>query len=215
MISLKLIFNIISYAYAHECFNRLDNDQMTYIHNDVIILGQCHIHYSDIFPGFDYSKMTFSVNILESYMNNDLTSFQLLNQIGDDKISYTDYKFHDLNLYDYIKGFYRGGLNMYNPKYIGQIIDEPCFSIDINSSYPYVMYHEKIPTYLSSYNEYKKETVVNTDLENRDQFTLYKMTKQSFNFDILFNIESDMIKKILVKYYATSLTYRNHEVFNI
>ena len=199
--------DIESYAYARECFNRLDKDQMTYIHNDVIILGQCHIHYSDIFPNFDYSKMTFSVNILESYMNNDLTSFQLLNQIGDIKISYTDYKFHDLNLYDYIKGFYRGGLNMYNPKYIGQIIDEPSFSIDINSSYPYVMYHEKIPTYLSSYNEYEKETVVNTDLENRDQFTLYKMTKQSFNFDILFNIESDMIKKILVKYYATSLEH--------
>ena len=159
--------DIESYAYALECFNRLDNDQITYIHNDVIILGQCHIHYSDIFPNFDYSKMTFSVNILESYMNNDLTSFQLLNQIGDIKISYTDYKFHDLNLYDYIKGFYRGGLNMYNPKYIGQIIDEPSFSIDINSSYPYVMYHEKIPTYLSSYNEYDKETVVNTDLENR------------------------------------------------
>lgn len=199
--------DVESYAYAYECFKRLDHDQMTYIHNDVIILGQCHIHYSDIFPGFDYSKMTFSVNILESYLNNDLTKFQLLNKIGDDPISYTDYHFHNLSLYEYIKGFYNGGLNMYNPKYIGQIIDEPCFSIDINSSYPYVMYHEKIPTYLSSYNEYEQETVVSTDLENRDQFTLYKMTKQSFNLDILFNIESDMIKKILVKYYATAMEH--------
>lgn len=199
--------DVESYAYAKECFNRLDNDQLTYIHNDVIILGQCHIHYSDIFPNFDYSKMTFSVNILESYMNNDLTSFQLLNKIGDMKLSYTDYYFHGLNLYDYIKGFYNGGLNMYNPDYIGKIINEPCFSIDINSSYPYVMYHEKIPTYLSSYNEYNQETVVNTDLDNYDQFTLYKMTKQSFNFDILFNIESEMIKKILVKYYATSMEH--------
>lgn len=197
--------DVESYAYAYECFKRLDHDQMTYIHNDVIILGQCHIHYSDIFPGFDYSKMTFSVNILESYMNNDLTKFQLLHKVGNDPISYTDYHFHNRNLYDYIKGFYNGGLNMYNPKYIGQIINEPCFSIDINSSYPYVMYHEKIPTYLSSYNEYDKETVVSTDLDNRDQFTLYKMTKQSFNFDILFHIESDMIKKILVKYYNTAL----------
>ena len=199
--------DVESYAYAYECFKRLDHDQMTYIHNDVIILGQCHIHYSDIFPGFDYSKMTFSVNILESYLNNDLTKFQLLNKIGDDPISYTDYHFHNLSLYEYIKGFYNGGLNMYNPKYIGQIIDEPCFSIDINSSYPYVMYHEKIPTYLSSYNEYEQETIVSTDLDNRDQFTLYKMTKQSFNLDILFNIESDMIKKILVKYYATAMEH--------
>ena len=197
--------DVESYAYAYECFKKLDNDQMTYIHNDVIILGQCHIHYSDIFPNFDYSKMTFSVNILESYMNNDFTGFQLLNKIGDERISYTDYHFHNRNLYDYIKGFYNGGLNMYNPKYIGQIINEPCFSIDINSSYPYVMYHEKIPTYLSSYDEFESETIVYTNLDNYDKFTLYKMTKQSFNFDILFHIESDMIKKILVKYYATAL----------
>lgn len=197
--------DVESYAYAYECFKKLDNDQMTYINNDVIILGQCHIHYSDIFPNFDYSKMTFSVNILESYMNNDFTGFQLLNKIGDERISYTDYHFHNRNLYDYIKGFYNGGLNMYNPKYIGQIINEPCFSIDINSSYPYVMYHEKIPTYLSSYDEFESETIVSTNLDNYDKFTLYKMTKQSFNFDILFHIESDMIKKILVKYYATAL----------
>lgn len=197
--------DVESYAYAYECFKKLDDEQMTYTHNDVIILGQSHIHYSDIFPNFDYSKMTFSVNILNSYLNSDMTSLQLLNNFKNFELSYTDYYFHGRNLYDYIKGFYNGGLNMYNPKYIDTIIDEPCFSIDINSSYPYVMHSEKIPTYLNCYDEFETETVVNTHLENRDRFTLYKMTKQSFNIDILFNIESDMIKKILVKYYSTAL----------
>lgn len=193
-----------AYEYAYECFKKLDKDQMTYIHNDVIILGQAHIHYSDMFPNFDYSAMTFSVNILRSYLNSPLTSFQLLNKIGEnDQISYTEYKFHDLSLYDYIKGFYNGGLNMYNPKYVNTLVEDECFSIDINSSYPYVMYHEKIPTFLSDYAEFENETVIKTDLKNRNQFSLFKVTKQSFNFDILMNIESDLIKKILVKYYNT------------
>lgn len=198
-----------AHDYALKCFNKLDNDQMTYIHNDVIILGQSHIHYSELFPGFDYSKMTFSVNILDSYLNNETTRFQLLNQKGKEKISYTDYTFFNMNLYDYIKGFYRGGLNMYNPKYLATVIDEPCFSIDLNSSYPYVMYHEKIPTYLSDFDEYETETRVYTDLDNRDIFTLYKMDKQSFNLDILLKIKSKTVKQMIVKYYNNDKDFIN------
>lgn len=201
-------------AYALDCFHTLDKDQMTYIHNDVIILGQSHIHYSDIFPNFDYSKMTFSVNILESYLNNETTRFQLLNQQNDDKISYTDYTFFDMNLYDYIKGFYRGGLNMYNPKYVATKITEPCFSIDLNSSYPYVMYHEKIPTFLNDFEEYETPEKVSTDLKNRDQFTLYKMDKQTFNTSILFKIKSKIIKQMVVKYYNNdNPNYKNDKNF--
>lgn len=189
--------------YALKCFDKLDQEQMTYIHNDVIILGQSHIHYSDIFPNFDYSAMTFSVNILRSYLGNPLTSYQLLNKFGNDQTPLTDYQFHNINFYDYVKGFYKGGLNMYNPKYVNQIIKEDCFSIDINSSYPYVMYHEKIPTFINDFNEYETETVIKTNLKNKNQWSLYKMTKQSFNIDILMKIKSQMVKKILVKYYNT------------
>lgn len=198
-----------AHDYALKCFNKLDNNQMTYINNDVIILGQSHIHYSELFPGFDYSKMTFSVNILESYLNNETTRFQLLNQKGTEKISYTDYTFFNMNLYDYIKGFYRGGLNMYNPKYLATVIDDPCFSIDLNSSYPYVMYHEKIPTYLSDFAEYETETRILTDLDNRDIFTLYKMDKQSFNLDILLKIKSKIVKQMIVKYYNNDKDFIN------
>src|SRR5699024_11300405 len=87
-----------------------------------------------------------------------ISRFQLLNERyvdGEKKeFNYTNYEFFNMNFYDYIKGFYRGGLNMYNPQYVATMIDEPCFSIDINSSYPYVMYNEKIPTWLSDYEEF-------------------------------------------------------------
>ena len=205
--------DVESYAYAYECFQKLDKDQMTYIHNDVIILGQSHIHYSEIFPGFDYSKMTFSVNIMNSYLNNEHTRFQLLNERyvdGEKKeFNYTNYEFFDMNFYDYIKGFYRGGLNMYNPKYVAKMINEPCFSIDINSSYPYVMYNEKIPTWLSDFEEFEVETEVETDLTNYDSFTLFKIDKASFNLDILYRIESTIIRKMLVKYYNNEDEYVN------
>lgn len=190
-----------SYVYAQACYEQLDHDQMVYIHNDVIILGQCHIHYSDIFPDFDYKAMTFSVNIMNSYMNSDMTKYQLLNEMKNEKISYTNYRFHDQNLYNYIKSFYRGGLNFYNTKYLAKVIEEPCFSIDINSSYPYVMHHEKIPTWLNSYGEYEKETLIKTNLDNRDQFSLYTVDKYTFNTDVLFKIESRVIRQMIVKYY--------------
>lgn len=205
--------DVESYAYAYECFKKLDKQQMIYINNDVIILGQSHIHYSEIFPGFDYSKMTFSVNIMNSYLNNEHTRFQLLNERyvdGEKKeFNYTNYEFFDMNFYDYIKGFYRGGLNMYNPKYVAKMIDEPCFSIDINSSYPYVMYNEKIPTWLSDYEEFEVETEIETDLNNYDSFTLFKIDKASFNLDILYRIESTIVRKMLVKYYNNEDEYVN------
>src|SRR5699024_12775868 len=114
---------------------------------DVMSIFQCNIHYSVIFHGFDYSKMMFSVNIMNSYLNNEHTRFQLLNERyvdGEKKeFNYTNYEFFNMNFYDYIKGFYRGGLNMYNPQYVATMIDEPCFSIYINSNYQYVMYNLK------------------------------------------------------------------------
>src|SRR5699024_12130108 len=88
-----------AHEYALQCFNKLDHEQMVYIHNDVIILGQSHIHYSDLFPNFDYSAMTFSVNILRSYLNNPLTSYQLLNKLGDLETPLTGHKFHNINYY--------------------------------------------------------------------------------------------------------------------
>src|SRR5699024_11142752 len=129
--------------YAIKIFNSLGSDELTYIKNDVIILAKSVYYYSDLFKGFDYSKKTFTSNILESYNTNFLTSFQLLNRIGEGKekreLRYTDYQFANQNFYDYLKPFYRGGLNFYNQFYIGKIINDGVFGMDINSSYPYAM----------------------------------------------------------------------------
>ena len=205
-----------SYEYAYQCFTRLTDDQLKYIKNDVLILAYSHKYYGTIFPKFDYSAITFSQNILNSYLTTSLSKFQLLNKYRDSysgklaKISYTDYTFASENYYDYIKSFYKGGLNFYNTKYLNKIITDDCFSIDINSSYPYVMYHEKIPTYLKDFESFDVSQKIDiTELDNRDIFTLYRMEKEVFNREILSHIKSRAVKQLLVKY------YNNHTYVNI
>lgn len=205
-----------SYEYAYQCFNQLTKDQLKYIKNDVLILAYSHKYYSTIFPNFDYSAITFSQNILNSYLTTTQSQFQLLNKYKDSyssklaKISYTDYTFANENYYDYIKSFYKGGLNFYNTKYLNKIINDDCFSIDINSSYPYVMYNEKIPTYLKDFESFDVSQKIDiTELDNRDIFTLYRMEKEVFNREILSNIKSRAVKQLLVKY------YNNHTYVNI
>lgn len=193
---------------ARKIFNQLDQDEMTYIRNDVILLAKSAYYYSDLFNGFDYRKRTFTSNILDSYNTNDLTSYQLLNRVGSGKeklaIRYTDYKFNNQNFYDYLKPFYRGGLNFYNQFTLGQVINTGVFSMDINSSYPYAMHDFKIPTYLKDYETFDKETIKTIDYDNDDVYTLYQMNKWAFDFHVLQKIDSIIVKQMLVKYYSTN-----------
>lgn len=193
--------------YALEIFNQLSDDEITYIENDVILLCKSVYYYSKIFKGFDYSKRTFTSNILESYNTNNLTSFQLLNRAGEHKdkieVRYTDYQFSNINFYDYLKPFYRGGLNFYNQFYIGRIIEDGVFSMDINSSYPYAMHNFKIPTFLKSYEEHEtpeEMEIVYSD----DEYSLYSMRKEDFDDLVLDRIESVILRQMLVKYYFTN-----------
>ena len=196
-----------SRKYANEIFNQLSNDELVYIRNDVILLAKSVYYYSDLFKGFDYSKKTFTSNILESYNTNDLTSFQLLNRIGQGKdkreIRYTDYKFSNQNFYDYLKPFYRGGLNFYNQFYVGKIISDGVFGMDIHSSYPYAMHNFKIPTYIKDYEEYDTPKKVKINYRD-DEYTLFQLSKQTFDNDIINKIDSVILKQILVKYYSTN-----------
>lgn len=218
---LKTDFNYLKYnkkedmtdqqarKYADDIFKSLTDDEIKYIRNDVILLSKSAFYYSDLFNGFDYNKKTFTSNILESYNTNDLTSFQLLNRIGSGKeryeVRYTDYKFANQNYYDYLKPFYRGGLNFYNQFNVGKIITDGVFSMDIHSSYPYAMHNFKIPTYLKSYeeNETPKETPINY---SDDEYTLFQLSKETFDNVILNKIDSIILKQILVKYYSTTET---------
>lgn len=193
--------------YAQNVFKSLDEDQHIYIRNDVIILGKAFKYYDKLFPNFDYSKFTFTSNILEFYKTNNLTTFQLLNEIGEKKekvkIRYTDYKFSDENLYDYLKSFYRGGLNFYNSNYVGKHLTGEFFSIDLNSSYPAVMYGNKVPTFFTGGEQYNRPTKHTLDLQD-DVYYMYRITKEYFNKEILACIESRILKQMLVKYYTTN-----------
>lgn len=195
-----------SREYALQVFNSLDQDEIIYIENDVILLAKSVYYYSKLFNGFDYSKMTFTSNILESYNTNDLTSYQLLNRIGSGKekyeIRYTDYQFANQNFYDYLKPFYRGGLNFYNQYYVGKTVRN-VFSIDINSSYPYAMHNFKIPTYIKNYDAFEKEKMIEVNFSD-DEYSLYQMSKESFDNFILSKIDSIIIRQMLVKYYSTN-----------
>lgn len=190
--------------YALDIFNnRLTEKHFTYIRNDVIILGKAVYHYSTIFPDFDYSKITFTANILEKYNQDNKASYQLLNSVRDEsnkehKINYTEYQFSNENLYDYFKKFYYGGLNFYNPNYVNQLIEEKCFSIDINSSYPFVMHNEKMPYMIHHWNE--KQSTIKVDLENDNYFYLFRLSVKEAN-KLLNSIESITIRKMFVKYY--------------
>jgi len=194
--------------YALEIFNQLSDDELTYIRNDVILLAKSVYYYSDLFDNFSYHKPTFTSNILEMYNTNLLTSYQLLNRFKKDsgqyEIRFTDYQFANENFYDYLKPFYRGGLNFYNQNYVGRIIKSGVFSMDIHSSYPYAMHNFKIPTFLHSYESYEDPTYKSIDLDNDDYYTLYRMSKQDFDNHVLDLIDSIIMKQILVKYYSTN-----------
>lgn len=196
-----------SREYAEQVFNSLNADEMKYIRNDVILLAKSVYYYDQLFKGFDYSKRTFTSNILDSYNTNDLTSFQLLNRIGTGKekyeVRYTDYQFANQNFYDYLKPFYRGGLNFYNQFYIGRIIKDGVFSMDIHSSYPYAMHNFKIPTYIKSHQQFEQPTEVPV-IYSDDEYSIYQLSKETFDDLVLDRIQSVILKQILVKYYSTN-----------
>lgn len=198
--------------YCLKVFNHLDDNEFKYIDNDVILLARAVQHYSSIFPNFDYNKMTFTSNILETYNDNDITNFQLLNKFEMDgkkgHLKYTDFQFGNENFYDYLKAYYSGGLNFYNQDYIGQIIEEPMFSIDENSAYPFAMHKELIPTFLIEYEEYEKETWITLD-KQKDHYQLFRMSREAFDTVLLELTNSKVIRRMLVKYYGSKNDFIN------
>src|SRR5699024_1369123 len=135
-------------------YNQLSNDELVYIRNDVILLAKSVYYYSDIFKGFDYSKKTFTSNILESYNTNNLTSFQLLNRIGQGKgkreIRYKEYQFSNHIFYALFILSFLFLFNFYNLFFLVKFIYN-VFGIDIYSCYLYDMQNSKIPTYIKDY----------------------------------------------------------------
>lgn len=202
-----------AYEYAENVFYSLDEKDQKYIRNDVFLLASLYLYYDKIFIGFDFNSITFSKNVLDFYNDNDLTKFQLLNKFNNTSINYTDYVIGNENFYDFLKPFYKGGLNLYNEIYLNKIIEEESFSLDINSSYPYAMEHFPIPTFLESYRLFTKETTI--PIINDDNYYLYRMDKETFNREILLNINSRIAKQLLVKYYSATNDYVNINTYTL
>lgn len=198
-------------TYIRKCFESLNDKQMIYIRNDVIILALGVKHYKTLFYGFDFSKMTFTQNIKEEYSKyNKLAEFQLLKTDGRfSHLKLNDYQICGMSGFDYFRSFYKGGLNLYNDNFIGKIINKNGFSIDLNSSYPTVMYKEKLPTYLIALNE--KKSIANYDYNNNNIMSFFTMTIENANNYILSKIESKVLRKAIVKYYNSKdgLVYYN------
>lgn len=198
-------------AYVKRCFESLNEQQMIYIRNDVIILALGVKHYQKLFYGFDFSKMTFTQNIKEEYSQyNKLAEFQLLKTDGRfSHLILNDYNVCGMSGFDYFRNYYKGGLNLYNDKFIGQIINRPGFSVDLNSSFPTVMFKEKLPTYLIAFNE--KQSKQSFDYFNDDVFSFFTMTIENANEQILTHVKSRVIKSAIVKYHNSKngLVYLN------
>lgn len=198
-------------TYIKKCFESLNDKQMIYIRNDVIILALGVKHYKSLFYGFDFSKMTFTQNIKEEYSKyNKLAEFQLLKTDGRfSHLKLNDYQICGMSGFDYFRSFYKGGLNLYNDNYIGKIINKNGFSIDLNSSYPTVMYKEKLPTYLIAMNE--KKSIANYDYNNDDIMSFFTMSIENANKYILSKIKSKVVRNAIVKYYNSKdgLVYYN------
>lgn len=198
-------------TYIKRCFESLNEKQLKYIRNDVIILALGVKHYKTLFYGFDFSKMTFTQNIKEEYSNyNKLAEFQLLKTDGSfSHLKLNDYQICGMSGFDYFRSFYKGGLNLYNDNYIGKIINKNGFSIDLNSSYPTVMYKEKLPTYLIALNE--KKSIANYDYNNNNIMSFFTMTIENANKHILYKVKSKVLRNAIVKYYNSKdgLVYYN------
>lgn len=203
--------------YCREVFENLSAKDMKYIRNDVYILIMLKIHYPEIFIGKEWDTITFTKNIERFYTEeNQLAQFQLLNQYDDrHRLNLSEFGYNENeNIYEFFKSFYRGGLNFYNQKYVAKIVKD-LFHVDINSSYPYVMYAKKCPTLcLKVYNEEDLVSGDNVDPENEftgniellgdnDYTQFFRIEYDVFN-SYLDLVDSRVITQMFVKYYTTN-----------
>lgn len=201
---------------SKEIFINLDYDERIYIYNDVIILIYLKKYFSVLFLDFDYNKTTFMQNVKTAYTTNKLINFQIekKDEFNNVIYEYNDYKFKDSTLYYYLQKFYRGGLNFYNTKYLTHIVSN-AFSIDINSSYPYVLYTSKFPYTIKSFSEKKTFIDIDDNLHrNNDLITYMEVDKYTLN-NILDKFKSRVLKQMIVKYYHIDVKTSNIYISSI
>ncbi len=185
--------------YCRSIYNGLNQHARDYVLNDTRVMYTGFQNYNKIFnKSYDNSKRTLSLNVLNQYKINPLAEFQLLNSYDNTKIEFTGYTFKNgsnrTNLYDYIKNYYHGGLNIYSYKYNATIVHD-LVHIDINSSYPSIMRYKPMPTYLVDYSAEKQILQIDPKY-----YYLIEISKEAFKKLMLSHIESRMLRIALIKY---------------
>ena len=190
-------------AYCNKIFAQLSDHELKYVHNDTDILRLGWYNYSTIFKDFDISKPTLSLNILNIYCVNSLARYQLVHKYKfpefktERNLQLSEYEFHGENFFNYVHHFYHGGLNFYNDRYVGHIVHD-LVHIDINSSYPTVMYYEKFPTRLLEHINSK--TLLKLD---KDKYYLLQVPVEWVQNNVLDKIQSNIPRQWFVKYFPS------------
>lgn len=206
-------YNIVL-DYSKYIFNHLTHSELIYIYNDVIIQHLGYVYYNLLFKGFDYNKRTLTSNILASFETEEEAIYQLERDNPfnkkDNRFHYSGYSYKKRNVYEIFRCFLNGGLNLYNKP---GVVFKDCFSMDLNHSYPSVMYKNKIPVTLV-------DVMTNKTIffkPNNEYFNFYICDFEFINLCIS-KIKSDIIKKALVKYYNAKLDgncYVNDNFFRV
>lgn len=189
---------------AMNFYQNLTDSELIYMQNDTILLSSVRMYFDKIFKGFKYSKKTKTQNIIEAYTTNELARFQILGKVKINKdtydLNYSDYYLERENFADIVQRFYKGGLNFYNDKYVGKLINEQMISFDINSSYPSILYQFRLPYLLENFHSGVSKKKINYNID--EVFTLYRVRKTTFN-KIIKQLESKIARQMMVKYFRT------------
>lgn len=225
---------------AHKAFllDSLTDKEFKYVRNDVVVLAMCHKHFPELYYGFSWDVFAFASNVKKEYEKNGyykaLTNFQLTKKTPKGKMKYNKKSEHktesSLTLDDkplagwksaekFFRQFYRGGLNMYNEKYVGQIIEpeKAGFSMDLNSSYPTVMYKEKLPTYLVDGKHFGNIKRLSKEFKDPNYFYMFSLKPKTMD-NLLKNVPSRVITQMFVKYYPVrndGFVYINSVALNL
>ena len=201
------------HRYQNKLYKSLPAKTIEYCMEDVTVLREGCEHYSEIMNGYDFSNRTLSVGIqkeLTSDEDPEKTAYQILRQLPqkmvDDlnlqerRLHLSDYVFRKRNgkyqtLYDYIRPFYKGGLNIYNQKHVNKRIIKKIKHLDINSSYPTQMVKRDYPGEMVDYGT--EETMITLDKKY-----LYLLEVEGSELDkVLSKCHSRVFRQQIVKYY--------------
>ena len=141
--SLEIRKGSIDYNKEREVGYKLDENEIAYLKNDVVIVSQALKHMFDL----NLKKMTAGSNAMYDYKQ----------RFGQKQF---EHHFPVLDYDNEIRQSYKGAFVYVNPKYKGKEIGEGLV-FDVNSLYPYVMRHRSFPYGEGIYfeGEYQSDSV--------------------------------------------------------